>query len=166
MVQIRRSNLSAASHVERLIFLIDESVKNPEERDWTKAAVPYKPTNQEVVGFTNDVGIYAIVRLFRSHEKLHPRVLYVGISHTQGLKGRLSNHFRNKRSNPDFYDGSRFVNAIWEIIQDEDMVFRVLNNDDTRIAALPIPKASKGYLESLERLAVQTLRPLLNVEKQ
>ncbi|MCJ7631566.1 hypothetical protein MUP77_04095 [Candidatus Bathyarchaeota archaeon] len=165
MVQIHKRDLSASSNIEKLMFLIDESVRHPEERDWTKAAVPYQPTNQKVVGFPKDVGIYAIVRLFRSHEKLHPRILYVGISHTQGLKGRLSNHFRNLRSNPDFYDGSRFVNAIWEIVQDEDVVYRILNNDDTRIAVVPIPNASKGYLESLERLAVNTLQPLLKVER-
>jgi hypothetical protein len=80
------------------------------------------------------------------------------------VKRRLSDHFGKKRSHPDFYSGSRFVNALWEIVQDENEVYRVLNDDRTRIAVVPIPSASKRYLESLERLAILTLQPLLNVE--
>jgi len=90
---MRVGNQGTASHVERLMFLIDECVRNPEERDWTKAAVPYQPSNQEATRFSNDTGIYAIIRLFRSKEKLHSRVLYIGISHTQGFEGKTLQSF-------------------------------------------------------------------------
>mgnify|MGYP002154995084 CR=1 FL=1 len=171
MVQIRRKVSEAASYVEGLMFLIDACVENPGERGCRKAAIPFYDTypSAESFGrinnFPDEAGVYAVVRLFSSKGKIHPRVLYVGISHKAGLKKRLSDHFGKKRSNPDFYSGSRFVNALWEIIQNEDTVYRVLNNDDTRIAVVPIPSASKRYLEYLERLAIQTLQPLLNVER-
>jgi len=171
MVQIRRKVSEASSHVERLMSLIDESLENLEEKDWRKAAVPFYDRYPSTEGpgrindFPDESGIYAVVRFFSSKGKSHPRVLYVGISHKAGLKKRLSDHFGKKKSHPDFYSGSRFVNALWEIIQDEDMVYRVLNNDDTRVAVVPIPDTGKRRLEFLERLAIQTLQPLLNIER-
>jgi hypothetical protein len=150
--------------------LIDASIENPEEKDWRKAAVPFysKYPSRESSGTINDFphqpGIYAILRLFATKGNRYARVLYVGISHKAGVKKRLSDHFGKRRSHPDFYSGSRFVNALWEIVQDENEVYRVLNDDKTRIAVVPISGVGRRYLESLEGLAILTLRPLLNVE--
>jgi hypothetical protein len=173
MVQIRRKAIAEeSSHVEKLMFLIDASVKDFEEKDWRKAAVPFydKYPTADSMGtirdFPTDLGIYAIVRYYITGGKMHPRVLYVGISPRAGIRKRLSQHFGRKRSHPDFYDGSRFVNAVWEVVQDEDMVYRILNNDNTRLAVEPIPGASESYLKGLEALAIQSLNPLLNVEKR
>lgn len=172
MVQIRRKAIwEASSHVEGLMLRIDAAVGNFEETDWRKAAVSFYeklPTADDqgiIRDFPNDPGIYALVRYYVTNGKRHPRVLYVGISPKAGLKRRLTQHFGRKRSHPDFYDGSRFVNAVWEIVQDEDAVYRILSNDNTRVAIEPIPGASEIYLNSLERLAIQALNPLLNVEK-
>jgi hypothetical protein len=170
LVQIRRKASQQASCTEKLLSLIDASIDNLEEKDWRKAAVPfynrYPSTNSSgtIRNFPNQPGIYAVARLFVTKGKQHARVLYVGISHKAGVKRRLSDHFGKKRSHPDFYSGSRFVNALWEITQDENDVFRILNDDKTRIAVVPVPGASKRCLESLERLAILTLQPLLNVE--
>jgi hypothetical protein len=173
MVQIRKKAIGqTSSHVERLMFLIDASLEHFEERDWRKAAVPFYekyPTKDSIGiirGFPSDPGIYAIVRYYVKGRKLHPRVLYVGISPRAGIRKRLTQHFGRKRSHPDFYDGSRFVNAVWEVVQDEETVYQILNNDNTRIAVEPIPGASESYLKALEALAIQGLNPLLNVEKR
>lgn len=172
MVQIRRKVSEQTSCIEKLMSLIDASIENLEEKDWRKAAVPfysrYPSTGSSgtISDFPNQPGIYAVVRLFTTKGKPHPRVLYVGISHRAGLKKRLSDHFDKKRSHPDFYSGSRFVNALWEMVQDENQVYRVLNDDKTRVAVVPIPGGSKRYLESLEHLAIQTLQPLLNIERR
>lgn len=46
------------------------------------------------------------------------------------------------------------------------IVYRILNNDNTRVAVEPIPGASESYLKALEALVIQSLNPLLNVEKR
>jgi hypothetical protein len=159
-----------SSYVQALVELIHKAIDDPAERDPHKAAVPYYitvPSNKlsgKVAHFPKTPGVYAIVRFFKVGNRLRPRVLYVGIAHTQSIRKRLGSHFVRK-SNPNESTGSRFLNAMWEIVQTDEEVFRILSSPDTRIAAVPIPSRSKQYIEAVETLCIQVLNPLLNIRE-
>jgi len=166
--QIGSRAAEKSNYVQSLIQMIHHATDDPAERDPNKSAIPYyvvPPSNGEkgrVAKFPDEPGVYAIVRYFRFRGRMRPRVLYVGIAHQSTIRLRLATHFRRK-NNPEDYNGSRFANAMWEIVQSDEDVFRLLKSSDTRIAAIGIPDRSKGYLEDLERLCIQVLNPLLNI---
>jgi hypothetical protein len=159
-----------SSYVQALVELIHKAIEDPSERDPTKSAVPYyvlAPSNEQsgrVASFPNLPGVYAIVRYFNVKGRVRPRILYVGIAHSQSIRKRLANHFVRK-SNPSEYGGSRFANAMWEIVQADEEVFRILSSPSTCIAAVPIPNRSKEYIEAVETLCIQALNPLLNIRE-
>jgi hypothetical protein len=159
-----------SSYVQALVELIYKAIDDPRERDPTKSAVPYyvlPPSNKQagrVARFPNLPGVYAIIRYFNVKSKVRPRILYVGIAHRQSIRKRLANHFVRK-SNPSEYGGSRFANAMWEIVQADEDVFRILGSPNTCIAAVPIPNRSKEYLEAVEMICIQALNPLLNIRE-
>ena len=148
-----------SSYVQAFVELIHKAIDDPNEGDPNKSAVPYyvlAPSNKQagrVAHFPNLPGVYAIVRYFKLKDRIRSRILYVGIAHSQSIRKRLANHFVRK-SNPSEYAGSRFANAMWEILQADEDVFRILSSPNTCIAAVPIPNRSKEYLEVVETICI------------
>lgn len=168
--QIDSAAVDKSNDALALVDLIDNAVTHPAELDPAKAAVPYylepplKGRRGRVARFPDKPGIYAIVRYFRHKGRLKPRVLYVGIACPSTLRMRLSEHIR-QISNPDQHTGSRFANAMWEIVQSDEGVLEILKSPNTRIAAVALPGRSRAYLEQVERLCIQVLNPLLNIRE-
>jgi excinuclease UvrABC nuclease subunit len=141
-------------------------------------ALPYFYTSPLDVGwekcernsFPSEPGIYAILRRcaiakegyrYQGLNPINPIVLYVGkASSVRTIGRRLRDHFGNREPN---FQGSQFVKFLMQVVQDEEMVKRLLWSPSTIIACVPVTE-SDAVISAVERLAIQILEPRFNIK--
>src|SRR5918912_2808600 len=138
-----RSMIKVAGYVEMLASNIALALpyfnRSPLEFGWGEC---------EVNDFPSESGVYAILRRctiakegyrYQGLTPKNPIVLYVGkASSVRTIRRRLRDHFGNREPN---FQGSQFVKFLMQVVQDEEMVKRILWSPSTIIACVPVTES-------------------------
>ena len=153
---ISERDKKASFYIEDLL----RSLKNPKPfyKDFSK-----KKDNKssEINDFPASPGVYVVIR--ENNLSVNPIVLYVGkTTVNRGIKDRLSDHFRKRTPN---VNGSQFCKILMQICQDSTCVMRILWSEKTKIGTVSIENENDEMISRVEELAIQVLKPKLNVIK-
>lgn len=120
--------------------------------------------------FPRRPGVYAILRRVRIPDNDYttrgvnthsPLVLYVGkTTSRRSLSQRLADHFGGMKSN---YQGSQFRKFLFQVVQDHEIVKRILWSNDTLIACAIVEEGDE-VIDYVENLAIQALHPRFNIK--
>lgn len=129
-----------------------------------------KGENSKVNSFSNSPGLYIILRRVdlpdddyttKGVNTKSPLVLYVGkTTSKRAVKDRLKDHFAGIKFS---YQGSQFRKFLFQIVQDTDVVKKILWSKDTLIAIVEINE-DDDVIDYVENLAIQDFKPRFNIK--
>src|SRR5262245_48196281 len=164
LAPIRKAPLAIATYVERLAHATSQA------QPFFKQSPLHQPWKEcERNNFPREPGVYLILRSVRNGNTGYryaglvpasPLVLYVGrTTSRRSIYQRLCDHFGAQSPN---FQGSQFLKFLMQVVQDEEIVKRIIWSPTTTIASVAVPE-NESILAAVERLAIAVFAPRFNI---
>jgi len=162
---MRKSLVDKAHYIEKLASAIEDAKPYFVDSE-SKIRTGKSKTNK----FPKKPGIYLILRRVNLEDKDYttkgintksPLILYVGkTTSRRNINERLKDHFGGNKLN---FQGSQFRKFLMQVCQDEEVVKKILWNQDTLIACVPIEEPDE-VIDKVENLTIQVFQPRFNIK--